>query len=122
MPAGGPADFNVSPVALAAKKIEELVKPSFTIKEMAMGIKPTVIQTDDMNNMAGKRIEENQYDGECSLGSIDEGGAMLRMLHNTIGNKSLANLDLQQVPPAATNSRSSDVHDPKNQGNETDKL
>lgn len=118
MPAGGPDGPNVSPVALAAKKIEEIVDPLPSAREIAMSIKPTVIQMDDRAKVVEKEVDTEQQDGENSLGSIDDGGAMLRMLHNTMGNKSPTSTGNQQEPPETTNPK---VGDPINQGSVSDK-
>lgn len=88
MPAGGPGTSpNVSPVTDDPKK--KVMVQGLTAKEIAMKIKPVILQRKEENGSDEKGIGTAQGAGapsqEDSFGSIDHGGAMLKMLHTTMG-------------------------------------
>lgn len=96
MPAGGPGTIlNVSPVATATKSTERGRDRPRTAQEMAKDIEPVVLQPLGLQQQVGEseatgkptegaQAQALDTEHENSFGSIDQGGAMLKLLHNTV--------------------------------------
>lgn len=103
-PAGEPNPSpNASPIAAAAKKIEKCVKSTVpTLKELATRIISNPPLGENPRNV-------QELDHDLSTGSIDLGGAMLKMLHNTLGMRQTKSLQLD----ISTTSKAKDYPKPR---------
>lgn len=108
-PAGGPQlSINASPVAVAAKKMDEYEGTAPSVREMAAEIAPTVIPPSILDN---KEKENTEINLDLSKDSIDLGGSMLKMLHERLGVKSTKSnaVSLNELPTKLTKISENDV-------------